>query len=93
MEKVRSQRKCSKPSERSCSATSDTWLLSMACRLRPALLTSKLASVISSRVASSSCAAGNQGECVVGRSGGGGGGLTEQSGGDQGRANNSKVHE
>ncbi len=67
MEKVRSQRKCSKPSERSCSATSDTWLLSMACRLMPVLLTSKLASVISSRVASSSCDGGVEGHSSGGQ--------------------------
>jgi hypothetical protein len=53
IEKVRSQRKCSKPSLRRVRATRDTWELSMAWREMPLAVTSKLASVISSRVASS----------------------------------------
>lgn len=52
MEKARSDRKCSKPSDRSDSATRETWLESMACSEMPAVDTSKFASVTSSRIAS-----------------------------------------
>lgn len=51
----RSARKCSKPSERRERATSETWEESMACSVMPPPLTSKLASVISSLTASSTC--------------------------------------
>ena len=48
----RSQRKCSKASARRCMAISDTWLVSMACREKPLLLTSMLASLTRSFTAS-----------------------------------------
>lgn len=47
-----SQRKCSKPSERSNIVTSDTWELSIAWSWKPALLQSKFASVTKSFTAS-----------------------------------------
>jgi len=52
MLRLRSQRNSANPSARSCIATKETWLLSMACRLKPVSLQSKLASVTRSFTAS-----------------------------------------
>lgn len=51
MLRLRSQRKCAKPSERSCMATSATWDVSMACKLRAEGLHSKFASFTRSFIA------------------------------------------